>query len=117
MSIATVVVPSSWQTCKTEIKDYIEQYARLCEPPFRVNIMGGGKVNRVEIKDCRKLKKDQRQVLNYAITEFNDRAENRPQDPCAVATNFRRELEERSTEIDKLAFREVMRKKVLPIRF
>ncbi len=113
MNAVTLVVPSSWRTYKTEIKDSLDFFTLLAEPPFSVSIMGGGEVERVGIKDSKKLNEKQKHTLIRAIDILNDKAGTSYQDPCKAVVEWSQELKETSSKLDRDAFQKYLFNKIL----
>jgi hypothetical protein len=112
MNVGIVAVPNNWQTCKSEVKDCLEFYTLIAAKPFRVDVLSGGK-NPVEIRDRKNLNDEQNDMLEFAVNDFNLRVKNSPsQDPCVVAIQFRKKLEEDQKRLSAPNFRKSLLEKI-----
>ena len=96
MRVATVRMPSDWEPFKSEIKKCLECYTLLALPQLQVNVRCDGKSRRIQIADQGGIDDEQDWILKFAVSDFNLRIRNDPShDPCKVAIEFRKELDNR----------------------
>jgi hypothetical protein len=118
MKVVTVTVPSNWEPFKSEVKTCLEFYTSIAATPFQVNVNADGKEGGRAIADFeRPDDKEQKWILEFAVNDFNLRAQSNPsQDLGAVVFDFRNELnQQRRVKADnfrKWLLRRIMNKSV-----